>query len=131
VLANNVKYFWRVKASNIGGEGPYSTVWNFRTALVGVSQTGNEIPEKFNLFQNYPNPFNPVTKIKFDLPNGSATMLAIYNILGKEVMVLTDQFLQAGSYSIELDASNLPSGVYFYKLQAGNFTDVGKMVLVK
>jgi len=131
VLANNVKYFWRVKASNIGGESPYSTVWSFRTALVGVYQTGNEIPESFSLFQNYPNPFNPVTKIKFNLPKGSNTKLAIIDILGKQVNILADQYLRAGSYNIEFNASDLSSGVYFYKLQAGSFTDVKKMVLTK
>ncbi len=131
VLANNVKYFWRVKASNIGGESPYSTVWNFRTALVGISHTGNETPVLHKLYNNYPNPFNPVTKIKFDIPEQSFTKLTIYDIIGKQVSVLVNRELNPGSYEAEFNASNLPSGVYFYKLQAGVYIGVKKMILVK
>lgn len=131
ILNHNVRYFWRVRAINIGGEGPWSPVWNFRTGLVGLSQTGNEIPVQYNLYNNYPNPFNPVTKIKFDIPQQSFTKLMIYDISGKEISVPFSRELNPGSYEAEFNASNLPSGVYFYKLIAGGYTDVKKMILVK
>lgn len=131
ILNHNVRYFWRVKAINIGGEGPWSPVWNFRTGLVGLNQTGNEIPEKFNLYANYPNPFNPVTTIRFDIPEQSFTKLVIYDLLGKEVKTLVNMQLQAGSYTAQLNADDLSSGIYLYRIETGKFADVKKMILVK
>jgi len=131
ILNHNVRYFWRVRAINIGGEGPWSPVWNFRTGLVGLNQTGNEIPLQYKLYNNYPNPFNPVTNIKFDIPQQSFTELIVYGIQGKEVSVLVSKELNPGSYEAEFNASNLPSGIYFYKLSSGGYTDVKKMILVK
>ncbi|KAB2845743.1 MAG: T9SS type A sorting domain-containing protein [Melioribacteraceae bacterium] len=90
----------------------------------------------FSLEQNYPNPFNPVTKISFHIPNvgdalyASAT-LGIYNILGELVTTLINQNLSAGKYEIEFDASNLTSGIYYYRLLTNNFTQTRKMLLVK
>lgn len=130
-LNHNIQYYWRIAGVNIGGQGPWSPVWNFRTGLVGLSQTGNEIPVQYNLYNNYPNPFNPVTKIKFDIPQQSFTKLMIYDISGKEISVPFSRELNPGSYEAEFNASNLPSGVYFYKLIAGGYTDVKKMILVK
>jgi hypothetical protein len=91
----------------------------------------NEIPTEFCLSQNYPNPFNPTTIIEFDLPKSSEVSLKIYNILGKEIATLVSDRLSAGSYSYEWDASNLTSGVYLYRLQAGNYVDTRKMVLMR
>jgi hypothetical protein len=97
--------------------------------------------EKAALSQNYPNPFNPTTHIKFEIPlsggvdaeggRGVLTKLAVYDILGKEVAVVVNESLEAGKYDYEFNAGNLPSGVYFYKLIAGNYTDVKRMLLVK
>ena len=131
ILNHDVRYYWRVRAINIGGAGPWSPVWNFRTGLVGLNQTGNEIPVQHKLYNNYPNPFNPVTKIKFDIPQQSFTKLTIYDIGGKEISVLVSKELNPGSYEAEFQASDLPSGVYFYKLSSGGYTDVKKMILVK
>lgn len=99
--------------------------------IVGINQTGNEIPENFNLSQNYPNPFNPSTNISFDIPDASHVKLAIYNILGTEVKVAANEFLSAGKYNVNVDASDLPSGTYFYRLEAGSFTSTKKMILIK
>lgn len=90
----------------------------------------------FNLQQNFPNPFNPKTKIRFTIPanqiNGiSNVVLKVFNVLGNDVATLLDEEKPAGSYEIEFDASELSSGIYFYKLQAGNFIDTKKMVLMK
>jgi len=120
--------------SGVPGDGFYFDnfrVVNYTDTLVGIVQIGNEIPMKFALFQNYPNPFNPVTKIKFDIPVHSKTLISVYDITGKFIAEAVNQNLQPGSYSIDFDASRLSSGVYFYKINAGNFIDVKKMILVK
>lgn len=91
----------------------------------------NNNPSRFSLYQNYPNPFNPGTTIKFDLAAGNNVKLAIYDILGRENSVLVNQYLSAGSYTINFTNSTLASGIYFYRLTAGSFTDIKKMTLVK
>jgi photosystem II stability/assembly factor-like uncharacterized protein len=99
--------------------------------ITGVQQTGTGIPKKFSLSQNYPNPFNPVTQINFDLPKTGLVNITIYNSLGKEIKQIVSKELFAGSYSIDWDASLNPSGIYFYKITAGEFTQTRKMVLVR
>jgi hypothetical protein len=85
----------------------------------------------FELYQNYPNPFNPKTKIKFSLSNHGEVKLTIFNILGKEITTLIDEFKSAGQYEIEFDASTLPSGVYIYKLKSGEQFKIKKMTILK
>ena len=98
--------------------------------IVGVEDNGS-IPTKFNLHQNYPNPFNPTTAIKFEIPKESYVTLRVYNSIGKDVAELVNRELSAGQYQISFDAKDLPSGIYYYKLQAGEFTQTRKMLLVK
>jgi len=96
--------------------------------------TGNNpasTPDKFYLSQNYPNPFNPTTNIKYQTPKNSFVTLKVYNILGKEVATLVNDNKPAGFYTVAFNASSLSSGVYFYKISAGEFTDVKRMILVK
>ena len=88
-------------------------------------------PESFNLFQNYPNPFNPSTLIKYAIGSRQYATLKVYDILGNEVATLVDEEKPAGTYEVEFDASKLVSGIYFYKLQAGGFIKIRKMVLLK
>ena len=88
-------------------------------------------PEQFALFQNFPNPFNPTTRFEYALPSDEHVTLRIINTLGQEVKTLVDEFQSAGYKSVEFDAGGLPSGMYFYRLQAGTFTDIKKMVLMK
>ena len=90
-----------------------------------------ETPKNFRLLQNYPNPFNPSTKIKFTLPKAETVNLDIYNSLGQIVANLVEDNLQTGSHEVEFNASHLPSGVYFYRLQAGGYVDVKKMIVLK
>jgi len=85
----------------------------------------------FILYQNYPNPFNPSTTIKFTIANFGFVNLKIYDVLGNEVETLLDEYKQAGSYEVKWDASNNPSGFYFYRLQAGDFIETKKMILMK
>ncbi|HAX48849.1 MAG TPA: peptidase S8, partial [Bacteroidetes bacterium] len=86
---------------------------------------------KFSLHQNYPNPFNPVTNIKFSIPKSGNVSLKVYDILGREVAELVDEFKPQGNYLVDFNASFLSSGVYFYRLETSEFTEVKKMVLVK
>ncbi len=100
--------------------------------FVGIQNTNSEVPAVYSLQQNYPNPFNPTTNIKFGLPKGSFVTLKIYDMLGKEVATLVNNLnLAAGNYTYDFNAVNVPSGIYFYKLSAGDFTDVKKMTLIK
>jgi len=99
--------------------------------LIGIQITGTTVPDKFNLYQNYPNPFNPVTRIKFDIPQSGFVKLAVYDILGKEVSLIVNQYLGEGSYTADLNASVLSSGIYFYTLRSGNYVTTKKMILSK
>ena len=99
--------------------------------IVSIQKLGNIIPEKYKLYQNYPNPFNPTTDIKFDIPKSTLAKIIIYNILGEETITLLNNKLNPGSYKVDWDGTDYPSGVYFYKLVTDDFIDVKKMVLVK
>lgn len=89
------------------------------------------VPKTYDLAQNYPNPFNPSTTIEFSIPSDATVSLKIYDVLGKEVAVLANEYRSAGTYIVNWNASNFSSGVYFYKLNAGNFTQTKKMFLAK
>lgn len=97
----------------------------------GITINNGEIPATYSLEQNYPNPFNPETNIKFGLPKSGNVKLAIYDLTGKEVAVLLNDFKQAGSYTFSFNGSNLSSGVYFYRIVSGNFVETKRMVLIK
>lgn len=98
---------------------------------VGINGNDPLLPEQFSLKQNYPNPFNPVTVINFSIPTASYVKLSVYDALGREVALLANGNFNAGMHNIEFDASNLVSGIYFYSLQAGEFKDTKKMILIK
>jgi hypothetical protein len=99
--------------------------------ISSVQELTGELPVSFELGQNYPNPFNPITTIAFALPRSSHAMLKVFDILGKEVATLVDQELATGRYKVRWDASGFESGVYFYRLQAGEFVQTKKLVLLK
>ncbi len=101
------------------------------TQTVGITQNSNSIVNEFELKQNYPNPFNPVTKINYELPITNYVSLKIFDISGKEVSILVNQVQTKGSYEVSFDASDLTSGIYFYKLETKNFSSTKKMLLVK
>jgi hypothetical protein len=219
-LSNNVKYYWRVNASNISGVSPWSIVWCFKTystpqqkiqllittidslvyagilgfgngnslkvklngALEKINQgqfpaavnklnafinevqgfiqaekltpvqgqylidvanaviqqiSGdnlehvNAVPQEFKLYQNYPNPFNPSTSIKFDIPKESNVKLIVYDVLGKVVQTMLDGNVRPGTYELVFDGTNLASGIYYYRIETIEFSNVKKMVLIK
>jgi hypothetical protein len=115
------KYFYRLKQIDFQGTYEYSDE-------IEVDVNG---PLTFALEQNYPNPFNPTTNIKYSVPQSSYVKLAVYNLVGEEVTILVDGFTEAGFYEVTFNASNLPSGAYFYKLQSGSKVEVKKMLLTK
>ena len=109
--------------------------WSIRAKVtfgsISISDPTGAVPTNYALSQNYPNPFNPTTTIKFQIPQAGLVKLAVYDLLGREVGLLVNTQLAAGSYSYVFDASKLTSGVYLYKLESGNFSEVKKMFLVK
>jgi photosystem II stability/assembly factor-like uncharacterized protein len=107
------------------------TVIKMTGLTVSTAHNQNGLPETYKLEQNYPNPFNPVTKIDFSIPQAGFVRLIVNDLLGRESAVLLNEYKNAGNYSVRFDASNLASGVYFYKLETEDFTAVKKMLLVK
>ena len=99
--------------------------------LVSVVDLETGVPKSFSLHQNYPNPFNPTTNIKFDVGQSSIVKIALYDILGREVLVPVNEYMNAGTYEISISLSNLSSGLYFYKMTSGSFTDIKKMIMTK
>ena len=98
-----------------------------------VTAAGQTItpPQQFSLAQNYPNPFNPSTTIKFELPHSSWVSLTVYDVLGREVSVLMNERREVGVHEVRFDGSNLASGVYFYRIQAGSFIQSKKLLLLR
>ncbi len=113
---------WAIR--NNGGISKY-------TSSVGIHPISTKIPDKYSLSQNYPNPFNPTTNIRFDLPKSGSVKLVVFDALGREVATLVNEKLAPGTYEVDWDGSSYASGVYFYKLVTGNFSNVKKMLLVK
>lgn len=105
--------------------------WIYWEQIVGINPISTEIPTGFELQQNYPNPFNPTTKINFSLPKSGYVSLVVYDINGKEVETLVHEFVLAGEYSVNFDASQIPSGMYFYSLVSEQNSATKKMILVK
>ncbi len=97
----------------------------------GNNKNNNVLPTQFMLSQNYPNPFNPSTTIKYALPKDVKVIIKIYDILGREVQTLVNEFKKAGYYDVKFNGSNFASGVYFYRIETADYTLSKKMVLIK
>jgi hypothetical protein len=109
----------------------WSNTWIGDRSTLGIDGDGGVIPYEFALFNNYPNPFNPVTTIKFSIPEIQQVTLKVYNLMGREVVTLVDQELQAGYHTTKWNAGNMASGIYFYRLISGNKSIKQKMILLK
>ncbi|MBN1634553.1 MAG: choice-of-anchor J domain-containing protein [Ignavibacteria bacterium] len=122
-------YRWALSATDVANS------WNVDVACGTVTGIGNnnnfEIPQNYMLNQNYPNPFNPVTKISFAIPKSGLVTLKVYDVIGREVASLVNAQKNAGSYIVDFDASNLSSGIYFYRLDVNGFVDTKKMMVIK
>lgn len=111
------------------GNGDYLTIkYNQPT---GIQPVSNKIPDTYRLEQNFPNPFNPETNIRLALPTRSFVKLVVYDILGREVSILVNDQLNSGTYELNWNASNYPSGIYFYRLIAGEYSETKRMILLK
>jgi len=132
LLNYSTVYYWRINAFNCGGTGSWSAVWAFLTGPpTNIQASGNEIPGEFKLYNNFPNPFNPVTRIFFDIPETTPVKLGVFDINGREIDILLNGILKAGKYSVDWSGQKYSSGIYLYKLSAGNFISVKKMFLIK
>ncbi len=123
---NPVSYY-RLRQIDLNGSVHYSDIVSTSTAGVIPVLAARE----FVLIQNYPNPFNPSTTIRYGLPNRTAVQLSVYNTIGQQVSILQNGEQEAGYHEVKFDARNLPSGVYFYRMQAGAFTETKKLLLVR
>ena len=118
--------------SQFGSINPlYYNQWNFATETKSVKQIDGATPTQFELTQNYPNPFNPSTVINYSIPVNGMVSLKVFNVLGQEVATLVNEMQTVGNYKATFNATSLSSGVYFYKIEAGNFTSVKKMMFLK
>ncbi len=126
----NTELYWSQPFANAAHTGELDTL--YLTDLSGIEEEPlNTIVNQYALYQNYPNPFNPTTQIKYQLERQSKVLLSIYNTLGQKVRTVVNQRQAAGVHTISFDASDLASGIYFYRLQAGNFVQVRKMILLR
>jgi hypothetical protein len=125
---NGQSYYYRVRAHNPGGWGAYCPVVHLTVTDVADQKV---LPTEYALSQNYPNPFNPSTQIELALPKESRVTLEVYNLLGQRVSTLVNEMMSAGYHSVKFDASTLPSGLYLYRMTAGETSFVKKMMLVK
>jgi hypothetical protein len=148
VVSGSTSYYFRGWTG--GGNGAYTSpdssgndsavTWSISNPIVetvrwsltsGITQLGSEIPQVYNLYQNYPNPFNPATKIRYDIVESGNVKVVVYDILGKEIENIVNQRHKPGKYEIDFNASHLPSGIFYYRITAGDFVSVKKMILLK
>lgn len=115
-------------SNNINLIGFWYTVEGFVT---DIQEEQNLLPTEYFLTQNYPNPFNPATKIQYGVKERNNIKIAIFNTIGEELRILINELKEPGTYEITFDASSLSSGIYFYRLQAGNFVETKKMILMR
>lgn len=143
-LQNNKLYYWRVRAVNQYGSGDWSSVFGFKTEPSTNIDVENKLPDKFQLEQNYPNPFNSQTVIRYSIPTTPSSShyskarneagfvtLKVYDVLGKEVATLVNEYQPAGNYLVRFYASGLPSGIYLYRLENGSFSQTKKLLFIK
>jgi len=130
-LAEGTTYFWRIQATNAIGSGAFSETFRFMTALTVANESETGVPAQFALHQNYPNPFNPTTTISYELAQAAAVRLVVFDLFGRAVKTLVQATQSAGRYSVPFEAGDLASGTYFYRIEAGAFSQTRQLVLLK
>ncbi len=136
--AGTIYYFW-VKAYSLTDSSQWSPAFPFWIGYAGINKISANIPSAFSLSQNYSNPFNPSTKIRFEIPQIHSPLegskgdvkLIVYDVLGNEITTLVNENLSPGTYEAEWNASNYSSGIYYYRLTYGDFSETKKMILIK
>lgn len=137
IMRSGYVYKWIKEDRSFGIHNPAFTFAILKAAIeelggvVSVDYPKGGTPQEYQLSQNYPNPFNPATTINFSIPEQSNVKVIIYDVLGNQIAIITDEVKSAGSYSVKWNASNHASGIYFYRLEANNFVQVRKMILMK
>lgn len=121
----------RIQTATVAIAFLWYSAWLDAQAVTNVATEYKSQPKQFSLEQNYPNPFNPVTNCQFTIGNCQLTILKIYDALGREVETLVNEMLNPGTYNVKWDASNLPSGVYYYRIHAGKYSETKKLILMK
>ena len=130
-LQANTFHFWKVRANNFYGTSNWSTAWRFKTINPSGIDDEELNPTNYALEQNYPNPFNPTTNFRFKISEAGFTTLKIYNLLGQEVAVIVNEYMNPGTYDIDFNASELASGIYFYRIRVNDYSSSKKMILMK
>lgn len=131
VLDDTTVFYWHVCGIDSAGAGPFSSAGHFTTGTLLAVKDVPSVLRDYSLSQNYPNPFNPTTEINYQISVNSLVTLKVYDVLGREIRTLVNALRNAGAYTAQFDGTGLPSGVYFYRIRAGNFTDMKKLVLMK
>jgi hypothetical protein len=129
-LLNGYSYWWKGRAYNAFGWGLFSTVSKFSVNITEIASPG-ALPNEFALYQNHPNPFNPVTTVRYALPKTGVVKLGVFSMLGQQVTQLVNGEVEAGYHEVKFDASGLSSGVYLYRMQAGDFVQTRKLLLIR
>ena len=128
----NKRFFWRVRAANEHGISGYSTTACFMTGdYITTVEEHAGLPTEFKLFQNYPNPFNPTTHIRYNIAKTTIVTLKVFDILGNEIQILVNEVKSPGQYTVTFDDQKIASGVYYYRLNAGSFSETKKLILLK
>lgn len=130
-LETSTTYYWRVLATNETGNSSWSEVLEFTTVATSAGELSASVPSDFTLDQNYPNPFNPSTTIRYGIPEGSEVQLVVFDMLGRRVAELVNERQSPGYHQVSFDAGNLASGIYIYRLKAGEYVVTKKMMLAK
>jgi hypothetical protein len=128
VAANNEL---KIPAHKLKSNRSYTQTYLFAQKLIVSVNNKNEIPTEYKLEQNYPNPFNPTTTINYSIPKKGIVQLNVYDALGREVATLINKEQSVGNYKIDFNAASLTSGIYFYRLQSGSFTQTKKLILLR
>lgn len=129
--AEQIYYYDKANLFITNGSEIYKMSASYNMPVIGVQPISSNVPQKFSLSQNYPNPFNPMTHFEFRIADFGYVRLIIYDALGREIITVVNEQLKPGTYKAEWDASNYPSGIYFYKLETKDFFEAKKMVLIK